>query len=161
MLLAIRFLVLIIAFSLAIDSTGQSSCGSMNESSLFKISVPDIHEYSTLPYSKSVLLQAKIPYKYSIVLSPGKDYIIAVCCDSAYKPVKFKVIDLQNKTIFYDNSVDDFKQFISFTVEGSPMSIIIEVTVLATYKQVKPGEELRSCMGFKVLCRTIGKKGFY
>lgn len=161
MQIIIKFLALIIAFSLVINSTGQSPCGGINESSLCKIDVPDIHEYRSLPYSKIVLLQVKVPYKYSIVLEPGKDYIITVCCDLAYKPIKFKMIDLQNKTIFYDNSVDDYKQFISFTVEDSPMNMIIEVTILATDKQAKPGEELRSCMSLKVLCRAIGKKGFY
>ena len=152
---------LIMAFSLTVNLNGQSSCSGINASMLCSIAASDINEFQHTTFSKNVLLQTRVAYKYSVVLVPGKDYIIGVCCETAYKPVKFKIIDLQKDTIFYDNSQDDYKQFIRFVVEGNPMNIIIEVTVLSTDKIAKPGEELRSCMGLKVLCRTIGKKGFY
>jgi len=128
---------------------------------LCSIPAPDINEYKNSAYSKSVLLQTKMPYKYSLVLAPGKDYIVGVCCELPYKPVKFKILDLLRDSVIYDNSEDDYMESIGFTVEENPLNIIIEVTVMASNTQPKSGEQTRSCMGLRILYRTIGKKGFY
>jgi hypothetical protein len=150
----------LVAMLLTINSFGQP-CYGIHGSMLCSIPAPDINEFRASNYSKSVLLQTKIPYKYSMVLVPGKDYIIGVCCELPYRPVRFKITDLVKDTVIYDNSEDDYMESIGFTVEENPLNIIIEVTVLATDAKPRSGEETRSCMGLKVLYRTIGKKGFY
>jgi len=155
-----RFLLAILAFFLYTNSFGQP-CYGIHGSMLCAIPAPDVNEFKTSGLSKSVLLQTKTPYKYSLVLAPGKDYIIGVCCELPYKPVKFRLIDLQKDTVIYDNSEDDYMESIGFTVEENPMNLVIEVTILATDAKPRSGEESRSCMGLKILYRTIGKKGFY
>ena len=157
----LRFFGFIGAMFLAINSSGQTSCYGIHGSMLCSIPAPDINEFRPSAYSKSVLLQTKTPYKYSLVLAPGKDYIIGVCCELPFIPVRFKITDLLKDSVFYDNSTDDYMESIGFTVEDNPMNIIIEITVMATKATPKSGEETRSCMGLRVLYRTIGKKGFY
>ena len=155
-----HFIGFLMAIFLFTGSYSQA-CYGIHGSMLCTIPAPDINEYRTSTYSKSVLLKTRMPYKYSLVLMPGKDYIVGVCCELPYKPVKFKLLDLVKDSIVYDNSTDDYMESIGFTVEENPLNLIIEVTVMAPDVKEKSGEETRSCMGLRILYRTIGKKGFY
>jgi hypothetical protein len=153
-------LVILTYIFLNINSYAQP-CYGIHGSMLCTIPAPDINEFRPSSYSKSVLLNTKVPYKYSVILTPGKDYIIGVCCELPYRPVRFKLIDLQKDTVVYDNSEDNYMESIGFTVEQNPLNLVIEVTVMASDAHPKSGEETRSCMGLRILYRTIGKKGFY
>lgn len=140
--------------------SGQN-CSGIQNSMLCDIPAPNVSEFKYSSFSRSALVETKIPYKYSATLPPGKDYLIGVCCDSRFRPVKFRIIDLVKDSVIYDNSTDDYVENIGFTVEQNPMNLIIEVTVMANDVKPRFVDDKRCCVGIRILYRTIGKKGFY
>jgi hypothetical protein len=150
----------LITMFLYINSFGQP-CSDIHNSPLCRIPAPSLSEYKPSSYSKSALLDTKIPYKYSMVLHPGTDYLIGVCCDSKFKPVKFRLIDLKKDTVLYDNVTDDYMESIGFAIAQNPLDLVVEVTVMAPDVKPQSADDMRCCVGISILYRSIVEKGFY
>jgi hypothetical protein len=148
---------ILIASFLFINSYSQP-CYGMNQSTLCGIPSPDINKYIISSYSKSDLVETRVPHKYSMVLAPGREYILGVCCDSRFGPVKFSLMDSKNDTVFYDNSDDDYIESIGFNVSDNPLNLIIEITLQASDFKPKHLEDTRACLGLRILYRDVTKK---
>ncbi len=123
---------------------------------------PGEADYLLSGYSKSILLDTKKAYQFAMILAPGRDYLISVCCEPKFKPVKFRIIDSAKGSVIYDNSEDDFKESIGFSVTQNPLNIIVEMTVMAeNIEHPKFADETRTCAALKVMYRTIGKQGLF
>lgn len=152
------FSVLILA--MAFHAASGQVCSGFHNSIYCR--TPGEADYIPSGYSKSVLLDTKKAYQYAMTLAPGRDYIISVCCEPKFKPVKFRIIDISKDTVIYDNSEDDYMESIGFSVTQNPLNIIVEMTVMAkNVKHPKFADETRSCAGLKVMYRIIGRVGFY
>jgi hypothetical protein len=148
---------ILFASFLFINSYSQP-CYGLSQSQVCSIPAPDINKYIISSYSKSDLLETRVPHKYSMVLAPGKEYIIGVCSESIYGPVKFSLINAKNDTVFYDNSDDDYIESIGFTVSDNPLNLIIEITLKASDFKPKHLEDTRACLGLRILYRDVTKK---
>ncbi len=150
----------VFALALVFHTASGQVCSGFHSSIYCK--TPGEADYSLSGYSKSVLLDIKKAYQFSMTLAPGRDYLISVCCEPKFKPVKFRIIDIAKGTVIYDNREDNYMESIGFSVTQNPLNIIVEMTVMAKEViQPKFDNETRSCAGLKVMYRIIGKQGLH
>jgi hypothetical protein len=150
-------LIIILSFKTSLSGQKQK-CNNFQKSKYCYI--PDSYDFKQYGRSRSALLKINQVYEYEAVLTAHKDFKIGVCAEPGYDPVKFRVIEKESGKVIYDNSTDDYNENIGFSVEDQPLTVTIEVTVLAT--KVKPTDigDDRTCAGIQILYKRIGKEGY-
>lgn len=122
--------------------------------------IPDSYDFKPYFKSKSAQIEINKVYKYEVVLTPKKDYKIGLCTYPGYEPVRFVIIDKETDQIVYDNSNDQFMESVGFSVDELPMTVSIEITVLATDLDPKDMKDVRACVGIQIMYQRVLKDGF-
>jgi hypothetical protein len=122
--------------------------------------IPDSYDFKQYFKAKSAQVEINKVYKHEVVLTANKDYKIGVCTYTEYGPVRFVITDKETEQIIYDNSMDEFMESVGFTVKEVPITVYIEVTIMASDVKPKDMEDMRVCMGIQILYRRFGKEGF-
>jgi hypothetical protein len=154
----IKIILLIIFISGKSFFSYAQDCRKFNESQFCWL--PDAKGYNQYGKSRGAYVLIRKTYQYEVVLRDKNDYKIGVCTLPTYNPVQFRVIDKESKNVIYDNSTDGYKNNIGFSVEDKPITVIIEIAVLATDFKPKDNGDMRTCVGVQIFFRQLTKLGF-
>jgi hypothetical protein len=119
---------------------------------ILKKSCSQIHDkkYKKLSISRTAFVEVNKAILCTAVFPANKDYIIDFCSESKYKPIKIRLMDKKTNVVIYDNSVDNYRESIDFTLEDNPVIMIIEVTVASNNKDQDNYEVQGACSGFRI-----------
>jgi hypothetical protein len=93
--------------------------------------------------SKSALLMRGQTSTLNMVAYGGEDYYVGVCAHKKFGDLRFKIMeDNAQRTLIYDNAMDEFATSITFSNETT-RNLIIEVSV----PEGKSNENDRRCVG--------------
>ena len=119
----------------------------------------DSYDFKQYGQTRSALLEINKSFTYQAVFYGQKDYKMNVCTESGYYPVHYRLINAENKEIFFDNSEDDYVESVGFTIDKN-ITMIIEVTILAEDINPEDPIDIRACAGIMILWRKAPKLGF-
>jgi len=151
----------IIALTIVLGTSGNlipQECKDFNNSRY--CTIPDIQDYKQYGKSRSAYVVIHKTFKYEVVLNDKNDYKIGVCVPNGYDPVQYRIIEKETEKVIYDNSTDNYGNCVGFSVEDKPLTIIIEITVLASKFKPKDNNDMRTCVGVQILFQKIAKTGF-
>lgn len=121
--------------------------------------VQGTEDYKNFSASRSIMVEAQRTYQYKVTLYGGYDYKIGLCTEKGYYPIHYKIINADDKSVFYDNFDDDYVESVGFTNDNT-RNVIIEITLLASKKEFKDSADLRACLGLAFYWRKVPRLGF-
>jgi len=153
----LKRILLFVTILLSVATAANAQCTGFH--TIRECTPPDITDFKIFGQSRSRLVEAKKTFYYQVVLFGGYDYKVGICTEKGYYPVQFKIINADDKTVFYDNANDDYMETVGFTVEKTK-NVILEITVLASKKEFKDVTDTRVCAGIAIYWRKVPKTGF-
>ena len=116
-------------------------------------------DYSQYSQARSAILEINKKFSYQAIFYGKKDFKILVCTENGYYPIHYRLINAENNEIFYDNSEDDYVEYVGFTTDKS-ITLLIEVTILAEEIEPEDAKDIRICAGIQIIWRKAPKLGF-
>jgi hypothetical protein len=119
---------------------------------ILKKSCSQVHDkqYRQLSISRTAYVEVNKAILCTAVFPANKDYIIDFCSESKFKPLKIRLMDKKTNVVIYDNSTDNYKESLNFTLEDNPIIMIIEVTVIWNNKNQDNSIIQGACSGFRI-----------
>ena len=113
------------------------------------------------PYgqSKSAAIEVNKLYTFQVVLYGQKDFIFSLCTELGFKPLHFKLTNINTKEVIYDNAQDDYNQYIGFAMEKTT-TVNVDVEIIMESEDNKDPKNARVCLGVQIFWRHIPKLGF-
>jgi hypothetical protein len=109
--------------------------------------------------SRSVYLEAQVPYKFQMTLFGKMDYKIIFCAEKKFYPIHYTITEKATGKIFFDNKDDTFVESIGFSTDKTTI-VVVECTLLAEKAKFDDIRDNRSCVGIPIMYRKIPKTGF-
>ncbi len=145
-------LLLIIVLELKTNLSSQV-CKNFNQSALCII--PESYDYNQYEKSRSSYVLIRKINKFEVVLNNNKDYKIGVCAPQGYEPIQFQLREKESGKILYDNSNENNINYVTFSVDDKPITIIIEIIILATTYKPNDNRDMRTCIGIQIIYHKI------
>ena len=130
-------------------------CKNFNQSAFCII--PESYDYNQYEKSRSSYVLIRKINKYEIVLNDNCDYKISFCTPQDYDPIQFRIIEKESEKEVYDNSIENNVNYVGFSVDGKPLTILIEVVVLAIKHKPKNNIDIGTCLGIKIVYKKLTK----
>lgn len=136
-------IVLILLLALSNELNAQSCSGYDKKCA----SAPKEFKASSL--SRSISLRKMRKVVINQVLYGDRTYQISVCGKNRLGKIQFRLIsDDEQRTVLYDNAVDNFKQVKLFEI-NSTMKVVIEITAPHFFE-----DGISECAGVKIYYKT-------
>lgn len=104
--------------------------------------------------SRSTVVDAGKTYKYQVILFGGYDYKIGLCTEKDYTPIHIKILNVEDSTVIYDNSEDEYTETVGLANENTK-NVLLEITVMASEMEFRDVGDSRTCLGINMMWRKI------
>lgn len=149
--------IFLFAFVISTTISIAQDCRSFYKSSRCFASRSD--EFKQYGQARGAAVEVGETYALQTIMYGQKDFIVSVCAESGYKKLHFKIIDKDKNETLYDNTDDDYNQYIGFAMENT-RTVTIELTILSEKKDNVDPMKDRVCVGVQIVWRKIPQLGF-
>jgi hypothetical protein len=151
----LKTIFLLIFFFVLKSNVSTQVCKNFNQSAFCII--PEAYSYNQYEKSRSSYILIRKINKYEVVLNDNKEYKIGVCAPRGYEPIQFLLREKETGTVLFDNSSENNINYVAFSVNDKPITIIIEINILATNYKPDDKRDLRTCLGILIMYQKINK----